>query len=305
MKYRVRLLGRLSVHRDEEVLTGLEGRKVQELFAFLLLNRRRPHLREALAALLWPDVPPEQSRRYLRQTLWQLQTVLAPQPDVPGDHLLIADPEWVEINPAADLWLDVDIIERGYQRVQKLRGEQLDAKCVEGMLEAVELHDGELLSGCYVDWCFYERERLRQIILTLLDKLMTYSEARAEYDAGLFYGLQILRFDRASERTHRRMMRMHYLSGDRSAALQQYQRCVAVLSEELLVAPSKSTEELHRMIQADTLEQPPMAGLVLAGDAPPADATGLLNQLLTRLADLQHQVQEQSLQVGMIAQRLG
>jgi DNA-binding SARP family transcriptional activator len=156
-----------------------------------------------------------------------------------------------------------------------------------------------------VDWCFYERERLRQIILTLLDKLMTYSEARAEYEAGLYYGLQILRFDRASERTHRRMMRMHYLSGDRSAALQQYQRCVAVLSEELLVAPSKSTEELHRKIQADTLEQPPMAGLVLAGDAPTADATGLLNQLLTRLADLQHQVQEQSLQVGMIAQRLG
>ena len=70
----IRLLGRFNVRRNEQLLRGLDGQKTQELFSYLLLHRRRPHSREALADLLWPESSAEQSRKYLRQTLWHLQT---------------------------------------------------------------------------------------------------------------------------------------------------------------------------------------------------------------------------------------
>jgi len=38
--------------------------------------------------------------------------------------------------------------------------------------EAVRLSYADLLEGWYQDWCLYERERLQNIYLLILDKLM-------------------------------------------------------------------------------------------------------------------------------------
>src|SRR5438876_1093845 len=97
---------------------------------------------------------------------------------------------------------------------------------------------GYLLQGCYQDWCLCERERLQQLYLGALDRLMEYSEIHGEYAAGLTYGGRILRLDCARERTHRGMMRLYHLNGDRTAALRQYERCAATLKKELGVLPA-------------------------------------------------------------------
>ena len=86
--------------------------------------------------------------------------------------------------------------------------------------------------------------------LAMLNKLMTYFETIEEYEMGLVYGHRILQFDRAHERTHRRMMRLHYLAGDRTAALRQYDRCTAALDGELSVKPAKWTVSLYNQIKA-------------------------------------------------------
>ncbi|TMQ47775.1 MAG: hypothetical protein E6K71_09015, partial [Candidatus Eisenbacteria bacterium] len=73
----IRLLGRPSVLIDEtEILAGLPA-KDRELFCYLVLFRARQHRRESLATLLWSEHPPEQSRKYLRQSLWRLHEVLS------------------------------------------------------------------------------------------------------------------------------------------------------------------------------------------------------------------------------------
>jgi DNA-binding SARP family transcriptional activator len=99
----------------------------------------------------------------------------------------------------------------------------------------------------------YERERLRTIYLIMLGKLMAYCEEYQEYESGLTYGHHILCCEPAHERTHRKMMRLYYLSGDRTAALRQYQRCVTTLRRELDVAPTHSTTKLYDQIKLDRL----------------------------------------------------
>lgn len=74
---------------------------------------------------------------------------------------------------------------------------------------------------------------------------MAHCQAHGEYEMGLFHGAQILAYDRARERTHRRLMYLHYLAGDRAAALRQYERCVAALEEELCVSPDQGTCNLY------------------------------------------------------------
>jgi DNA-binding SARP family transcriptional activator len=49
-------------------------------------------------------------------------------------------------------------------------------------------------------------------------------------------------------------MRLYYLSGNRTAALRQYQRCVKTLQEELDVEPALETRKFFELIHDDRLE---------------------------------------------------
>ena len=76
---RIHLFGKFCVHRNEQVLDGFDPRKVQELFCHLLLHRNHSLPRETLASILWPETTTAQSKKNLRQTLWQLQSALGSQ----------------------------------------------------------------------------------------------------------------------------------------------------------------------------------------------------------------------------------
>ena len=94
----------------------------------------------------------------------------------------------------------------------------------------------------------------RSNYLIMLDKLMNYCEAHRKYETGLSYGLRVSRYDRARESTHRRLMRLLYLAGDRTAALRQYEHCVTALEEELGVKPSRQTTTLYEQMRLDEFQ---------------------------------------------------
>jgi len=227
----ISLFGKFCARRDGLILEGLDARKVQELFCYLLLHRDHSLPRETLASVLWPETTTALSKKSLRQALWQLQSALGSQNENPNEPILLVQPDWIQLNPSADLWLDVAAIEYAFELVQKIPGQKLDTQHAQMIQDVVQLYQGPLLEGWYHDWCIYERERLQGIYLTLLDKLMGYCEARRDYETGLLYGMRILCYDRARERTHRQLMRLHYLDGDRASALRQYEQCATALEE--------------------------------------------------------------------------
>lgn len=293
----VQLLGRFCLQRGAQPLQSVDAAKAQELFCYLLIHRDRPQAREILADLLWNDSPTAQARKSLRQALWQLQTALEPQDIAPDNRILLVDPAWVQVNQQAALWVDVAVFETAYNLVQGTPSAELDRNQVEQMQTAVQLYHGDLLEGCYQDWCLYERERLQHIYLALLDKLMDYAETHGEYENGIDYGARILRYDRARERSHRQLMRLHYLAGNRTAALRQYERCATALREELGVQPARRTVALYEEMCADrfpNLDPTQPAGDSALGDssAPLPEVLGRLRQIQAVLADFQRQVDQ-------------
>ena len=82
------LFGKFYVRRNEQVLDGFDARKVQELFCYLLLHRDHSLSRETLASILWSETTTAQSKKNLRQALWQLQSALGSQNEPANDRIL-------------------------------------------------------------------------------------------------------------------------------------------------------------------------------------------------------------------------
>lgn len=284
-------------------VTGLESSKVQELFGYLLCHRDRPLPRERLADALWNHLHGNQSRKYLRQALWHLQSALNEVYQCEHLPFLDIDSEWVRLRSHECLWIDVAEFERSYGKCGNRRSWELDNSMAESLHRAIEIYQGELLEGCYQDWCLCERERLQNIYLTMLHKLMSYCETRQDSETGLQIGHRILNCDRASEWTHRQMMRLHYLAGDRTSALRQFARCCDALTEELGVKPSRETTLLYEKIRDDLYEPPliessgnSLSTVNIAQPDPPetgdtsAGTLNLLSNLQDKLTQLQLQV---------------
>ncbi|MGH3793535.1 MAG: AfsR/SARP family transcriptional regulator [Pseudonocardiaceae bacterium] len=228
---------------------GLEGRKAQELLAYVVLQKRAVQ-RERLAEQLWPGIEPSHSKKYLRQSLWQLHKALE-RLEAPGNHLLAVDQEWMSINKGTSIQIDVFEFEQRYSAALQAPAGLLDPQLRRPLEEAVELYRGDLLEGWYCDWVGYYQDLYRSMYLRILDKLMHDAEEAGRWEVGLMYGRKALEIDRANERAHVSMMRLYCIGGDRTSALRQFGSCARALREELEVDPEDATKRLHELIRVD------------------------------------------------------
>jgi len=224
--------------------------------------------------------------------LWQIQTVIKE-----SKPIFAADMHSLKVSPG-EMWLDVANFETACLEFQDVPGQRMTEANANTVSAAVRLYRGELLEGWYQDWCLFERERLRNLYLLMLDKLMVYSEDRKQHEAGLEFGERILRLDRAHERTYQAMMRMHYQAGDRSGAIRVFQRCTEALREELGVAPGRHTTQILDQIRGDCVpDVQPNMSKGLPQDTSNTDSSAFiqimaqLKQALSILNDAQSHVQ--------------
>jgi DNA-binding SARP family transcriptional activator len=254
---KVSLFGKFNIAYGEKRIS-IRARKVQELFIYLLMFRHDPQPRESLSEILWADQPAVRSKRNLRQTLWHLQSAFKQFKNSARLELVIDD-GWIHIRLPTDFWLDTAEFEQVFNLVNHKQVRELSIEDFTAMQYAVNLYRGDLLDGWYQDWCIFERERFQMMNLGLLNKLVQYCEIHQKYAAGLAYAWQILRHDHAYERAYRQLMRLYALSGDRTQAIHQYERCAKALQSELGVEPSTRTRQLYEQIQSDTFISPLIA----------------------------------------------
>lgn len=249
----VSLFGKLQIRTGGSEISSLSSKKARELLVYLLLHRRF-HPRERLGTLLWPHGSTQRAKAYLRKALWKLREAVD-SVDL-GSPLLLAEEDWVQIHPDLDLWLDVEEFESEFSVVEGVSASNMTSRQVQALEDAVDLYTGDLLENWYRDWCLYERERFRDLLLRMLDRLAHCCEHMRRYERGIKFGLRLLSNDPARESAHRRLMRLRALAGNRTGALRQYERCVEVLEAELGVCPSATTRRLYERIQNDDFPAP-------------------------------------------------
>lgn len=230
---RIRLFGDMEVVRDGQRLARFPTRKSRALLAFLTLHHRRFHPREMLANIFWPGSPTGSARKRLRTELWLTRKFL--EPTSVGESVLTTRNDSVGLNPASGVWVDVAELERNLE--------------CENLQNAAELYRGDLLEGFYEDWCLEARERLRARYLSVLERLMSFHQARREWPLAIEYGRRVLDHEPLCEHVHRDLMRCHFEMGNRTAALRQYHRCADLLMAELDVEPMHETSILCQQIK--------------------------------------------------------
>src|SRR5688572_15967757 len=88
--WRIELLGRLRAQRGSHAVTRFQTRQTAALLAFLAYHRRRPHPREELVEMLWPEGSLSRGRHSLSQALSALRGQLEP-PGTSAGTVLFAD----------------------------------------------------------------------------------------------------------------------------------------------------------------------------------------------------------------------
>jgi DNA-binding SARP family transcriptional activator len=265
------LLGPFQVALDGRPVTDFKSVKVRALLAYLAVEADRPHSRDVLAGLLWPDWPDREALSNLRYALSDLRRVIGDRTAEPPFLHITRDS--LQFNTASDYHLNVvtftDLTSPGADAVTDLSG----------LEQAVALYRGSFLEGfsvgdspAFEEWALFTRERLARRMSSALHRLLDIYEERGEYERAQHWARRQIKLEPWDEVAHQGLMRVLALGGQRGAALAQYETCCRLLAEELEVEPAPETTQLYRQIRDGTLSVPishPGPRLDLAAQPPP------------------------------------
>ncbi|TXH48392.1 MAG: hypothetical protein E6Q93_26680 [Burkholderiaceae bacterium] len=194
------------------VLAPLDG----ALLAWLAIEGPTPRAR--LADLLWPGKDEPGARNSLRQRLFQLHRRL-----------------------------EVALVE-GSATLALARGVAHDLEEADSVLGEASVEG--LPPGEFTQWLALQRARRHSRLRTALAELADMAEAAHDWNDAVMHARELISLDPLSEDAHRRLMRLHYLSGDRAAALLAFDACERMLKDEVGAAPSDETLALLRTLEA-------------------------------------------------------
>lgn len=124
---------------------------------------------------------------------------------------------------------------------------------------------GELLGGWAIDgdsgieeWLLHARGRWRRQRRERLAAMAGQLENEGRLAAALALAHRLLDDDPAAEHAHRRLMRLHYLRGDRAAAMAAFDRCREQLAALLATKPGMETLALAELIGRSALPSQPV-----------------------------------------------
>jgi DNA-binding SARP family transcriptional activator len=133
------------------------------LLAYLVVEAERPHQRDELVGLLWPELPDTTARTNLHQALANLREAIGDARARPPFLLVTRDT--IQLNPASDYELDVAAFTALLAACESHAHRQLERcrSCAARMEQAISLYRGDFLAGFSVgESAPFEEWQLRQ-----------------------------------------------------------------------------------------------------------------------------------------------
>lgn len=248
----IRCLGPFELHCRGSLVPPdrVTRRKALTLLKFLLTCDGRPVPKDTLMELLWPEVEPEAGANRLRVVIHALRQLVEP-PCLGGKWVFIQNEgDRYHFNTGAPCRIDAKefkmLVDLSRQAEAKGNAEAA-ARAYE---EAVLLYRGDFLEDePFAEWCWPERERLRETCLEALNRLAALCAKAGQWEQSLKHLRHALRINPHREELHRELMRCLWAAGRRDEALRQYEVCRELLKRELDVAPLPETLQLIQRIR--------------------------------------------------------
>lgn len=234
--YALDLLGGFDLRSRDGQPVILPTRKAQLLLAYLALPIGRAHAREKLAQLLWGDRLDQQARGSLRNAVAAIRSAF-------GAEILAAERDTLALVPGS-LTTDVD-------RLAAAGPDCIPDEELEAMLRSQFLDGVTSPSEAFDEWLAFERARCRALAQSAAQKAIAAHEKAGHLREAILLAQRLVAHDPLREQSHRLLMRLLAVAGERSQAMAQYQACRDILKRELGVEPSAETNESARLVAAE------------------------------------------------------
>jgi DNA-binding SARP family transcriptional activator len=207
------------------------ARKALALFVYLAVERGT-HPREKLQAIFWPESETRQAQSSLRTTLARMRDALR---GVDGFAPLQMEGDRVGFNASCVSFLDLSLVAQATADTQPI---QIAPPALALLQNAVEAVHGPFLEAfslpdtpAFNDWIIIQRSALAGRLNLIHDRLSDHQLETHLIGPAIDTVKRWLILDRLNESAYRRLMRLHFLNGDRSSALQTYETCRALLAQ--------------------------------------------------------------------------
>jgi WD40 repeat protein/DNA-binding SARP family transcriptional activator len=257
---RLSVLKTFQATLDGAPVAGFRSAKTQALLIYLAVEADRPHRRDVLAGLLWPDHPERAAQHNLSQSLLNLRQALGDADSSPP--FFLPTRQTLQFNPASPYWLDLGELLAHLAAAQAhAHTGALDCEpCMRELALAVELYRAPFLaefsltgSDLFEEWALVKREWLHRQVVDALNPLIDYCERQGDHPRAERYARRLVDLDPFRESAHRQLMRALARGGQHAAALAQYEVCRRILAAELGATPAAETTALYEQIRANEL----------------------------------------------------
>ena len=292
------LLGTFNLTTNNGTPIPLATDKVRGLLAYLAVEADRPHRREALAGLFWPEMPDEQARSNLRLTLHRLRQAIDDRLPGASMQLLTINRHIVQLHTTG-LSRDHDQFQQAILSCETHNHLEMEScgVCRQALTHAAALYQGEFLAGfsldegeTFEDWLLVQREFLHQKALLALHTLTNLLTHQGDTEAALHYAQRQMALDPFYEPAYRQAMHIQASNGLRPQALTLYEQLHQLLAQEMGVTPAPETVQLWQKIKDGSFQPTPTRPTQTEIHHFPTPLTPFvgrqreLNELLTTLA---------------------
>ena len=263
MHLALNFLGGFQAAIAQNPIAESRAKRIEALLIYLAMEPGRPHRREVLIGLLFPDMPEEAARTNLRQTLTRLRRAIRDSEAAPS--FLLVSRESTQFNQESDYGLDVAQFQAGVTGCAQHQGGRngLCADCMRLAATAVSHYKGPFLDGFFLEdstafeeWLLGYRQRFQAMALSALDDLAQFHNRRGDYARAAAFARQQLAIEPWREPAQRQLMLALAQSGQRNVALAAYHTFCQTLRDELGVEPMPETAALAEQIIAAAAERP-------------------------------------------------
>lgn len=249
---RIHLSGLITVERDEVVLgpRDFPGQQGRAAFAFLVGHRGQPVPRDQLADALWSGERPQAWESALSALASKLRALLARAGLDAAEALRGADGCY-ELHLPRGTWVDHEVALDAIHEAEAALNAG-DPRAAYGP-SAVAHHIARrpFLPAQDGTWFESRRDQLAATLIRALECRAAVYLWNDEPALAVEAAREVVRLRPFRESGYRLLMRAHVAAGNAAEALRVYERCKALISEELGVPPSPETRALHaEMLQA-------------------------------------------------------
>ena len=170
----IRLLGPFEIYQNGHLVLpdSFSRRGALTALKILMLHEGRPVARDRLAELLWPNTDPHAASNRVHGIIHALRSGLEPKQHERSWAFILSEGDRYYFNTDASYRFDAKEFREYVALGERLERDAQAISAIDSYEAAVNLYKGDLLQDDpYAEWCWYERESLRETYLDVAKKL--------------------------------------------------------------------------------------------------------------------------------------